>query len=135
MKIVNHFGDLQSSIEATNNDESISHLTETPFKSDSIKNSESESTKQFVIIDSDSDDCIILSDDEAENEDDSEDENNSGEHTNDTFNKPESDGNVVINIGHKGNESKIYIAPQIARVIKVNPNQNYCFNHQKLILN
>lgn len=78
-----------------------------------------ESDTKFVIIDSDSDDCIILSDEDEEEDDTDEDENNSGEHTNDTFNKPEPDGNVIINIGHKGNESKIYIAPQIARIIKV----------------
>lgn len=79
-----------------------------------------EPDSKFVIIDSDSDDCIILSDDEDDEEDidSDEDESNSGEHTNDSFNKAESDGGVIINIGHKGNESKIYIAPQIARVIK-----------------
>ncbi len=69
-----------------------------------------------VVIDSDSDDCIILSDDEEEII--SDDENNSGEHTNDSFNTPDSEGRVVINIGHKENEEKIFIAPQIARVIK-----------------
>lgn len=91
----------------------------------SIENSEikQDSDSKFVIIDSDSDDCIILSDEEEEVDSD-EDESNSGEHTNDAFNKPEPDGNVVINIGHKGNESKIYIAPQIARVIKVRINCN-----------
>jgi RAD54-like protein 2 len=76
---------------------------------------------KFVIdIDSDSDDCIILSDDEEEiDSDDEEDEGNSGEHTNDSYNKPEPDGSVVLNIGHKENESKVYIAPQLSRIIKV----------------
>lgn len=76
---------------------------------------------KFVIdIDSDSDDCIILSDEEDEiDSDDEEDEGNSGEHTNDSYNKPEPDGSVVLNIGHKENESKVYIAPQLSRIIKV----------------
>lgn len=79
---------------------------------------DSESNK-LVVIDSDSDDCIILSDDDEEEELGSDDdENNSGEHTNDVFNAPDAEGRVVINVGHKESEEKIFIAPQIARVIK-----------------
>lgn len=72
-----------------------------------------------VVIDSssDSDDCVILSSDEDEEEIPEEDEENSGEHTNDAYNQKDSEGRVVVNIGHS--ESKpIYIAPQLARVIK-----------------
>lgn len=89
---------------------------------------------KFVIdIDSDSDDCIILSDDEEEiDSEDDEDEANSGEHTNDSYNKPEPDGSVVLNIGHKENESKVYIAPQLSRIIKVRSRTfshfDFCFN-------
>jgi RAD54-like protein 2 len=78
---------------------------------------DSESNK-LVVIDSDSDDCIILSDDDEEELGSDDDENNSGEHTNDAYNSPDAEGRVVINIGHKENEEKIFIAPQIARVIK-----------------
>lgn len=80
-------------------------------------NLECESNK-LVVIDSDSDDCIILSDDEEEELVSDDDENNSGEHTNDAYNAPDAEGRVVINIGHKENEQKVFIAPQIARVIK-----------------
>lgn len=78
---------------------------------------DSESNK-LVVIDSDSDDCIILSDDDEEELESDDDENNSGEHTNDSYNVPDAEGRVVINIGHKENEEKVFIAPQIARVIK-----------------
>lgn len=72
-----------------------------------------------VVVDSssDSDDCVILSSDEDEEELPEEDEENSGEHTNDAYNQKDAEGRVVVNIGHS--ESKpIYIAPQLARVIK-----------------
>lgn len=72
-----------------------------------------------VVIDSssDSDDCVILSSDEDEEEIPDEDEENSGEHTNDSYNQRDAEGRVVVNIGHS--ESKpIFIAPQLARVIK-----------------
>ncbi|CAG9808002.1 unnamed protein product [Chironomus riparius] len=72
-----------------------------------------------VIVDSssDSDDCIILSDEEEEDEDE-DDENNSGEHTNDVYNKHDAEGRVIINIGHNENEPDVFVAPQIAKVIK-----------------
>lgn len=103
--------------ETSRNDDKKNCATENIL---SVNNSpgREELESKFVIIDSDSDDCIILSDDDEQDIDTDEDESNSGEHTNDSFNKAESDGGVIINIGHKGNESKIYIAPQIARVIK-----------------
>lgn len=85
-----------------------------------IQPDDSADKSKAVIVDSssDSDDCIILSDEEEEEEDEEDDENNSGEHTNDAYNKPDVEGRVVINIGHGENESDIYVAPQIARVIK-----------------
>ena len=72
-----------------------------------------------VVIDSssDSDDCVILSDEEEEEIED-DDEGNSGEHTNDTYNRKDEEGRVVINIGHGEKEQNIYVAPQIARIIK-----------------
>ena len=84
-----------------------------------IQPDESLDKSKAVIVDSssDSDDCIILSDDEDElvEEDD---ENNSGEHTNDSYNQRDAEGRVVVNIGHGADEAKIYVAPQIARIIK-----------------
>lgn len=66
------------------------------------------------------DDCIIVSESEAEEAADEADEDpaNSGMHTNDEFNQPDELGRVVINIGHPEGEPDIYLAPQIARNIK-----------------
>ncbi|XP_062552894.1 helicase ARIP4-like [Armigeres subalbatus] len=76
--------------------------------------------KEVVTIDSSSDDdCIVLSDDDEEPEDDSDDDpHNSGMHVNDSYNVPDDKGRVVINIGHTEGEEDIFLAPQIARIIK-----------------
>ncbi|XP_055528541.1 uncharacterized protein LOC129720807 [Wyeomyia smithii] len=76
--------------------------------------------KEVVTIDSSSDDdCIVLSDDEEEPEDDSDDDpQNSGLHVNDSYNVPDEQGRVVINVGHADGEEDIFLAPQIARIIK-----------------
>lgn len=39
-------------------------------------------------------------------------------HTNDEFNQPDELGRVVVNIGHPDLEPDLYVAPQIARIIK-----------------
>ncbi|XP_050670450.1 uncharacterized protein LOC126969164 isoform X2 [Leptidea sinapis] len=68
---------------------------------------------------SDSDDCIMLSDSEVPASPEAEeDPTNSGLHVNDTYNVPDEQGRVLINIGHPENEEDIFLAPQIARVIK-----------------
>lgn len=46
-------------------------------------------------------------------------------HVNDAYNIPDEQGRVLINIGHAENEEGIYLAPQIARVIK--PHQVFWF--------
>ncbi|XP_059062187.1 uncharacterized protein LOC131855000 [Achroia grisella] len=68
---------------------------------------------------SDSDDCIMLSDSEVPPSPEAEeDPHNSGLHVNDTYNIPDEQGRVLINIGHPENEEDIFLAPQIARIIK-----------------
>lgn len=39
-------------------------------------------------------------------------------HTNDAYNIPDEQGRVLINVGHPEDEAEIFLAPQIARVIK-----------------
>lgn len=39
-------------------------------------------------------------------------------HTNDVYNVPDEQGRVLINVGHPEHEADIFLAPQIARVIK-----------------
>lgn len=63
------------------------------------------------------DDCILISGDEEEDIAD-DDNNNSGMHTNDAYNLPDEAGRVLINVGHPDNEPDVFLAPQIARVIK-----------------
>ncbi|CAH2075222.1 unnamed protein product, partial [Iphiclides podalirius] len=68
---------------------------------------------------SDSDDCIMLSDSEVPPSPEAdEDPANSGLHVNDAYNIPDEQGRVLINIGHPETEGDIFLAPQIARIIK-----------------
>ncbi|CAH0554440.1 unnamed protein product [Brassicogethes aeneus] len=65
------------------------------------------------------DDCIVVSEPEADGPDDSEDDpSNSGMHTNDEFNQPDERGRVLVNVGHPDDEPDVFLAPQIARIIK-----------------
>lgn len=43
---------------------------------------------------------------------------NFGLHTRDEFNKPDSEGRVLVNVGHPPNEADIFLAPQLARAAK-----------------
>lgn len=68
---------------------------------------------------SDEDDCIVISGgEEEEEEEEEEDPTNSGMHTNDTYNVPDDQGRVLINVGKPDNEPEVFLAPQIARIIK-----------------
>lgn len=113
---------LQSIQSLISTDDQIPDSDETDDDDDDddviIQPDESLDKSKAVVVDSssDSDDCIILSDEEDDAEED--DENNSGEHTNDVYNQRDIEGRVVINVGHGEHESNIYVAPQIARIIK-----------------
>ncbi|XP_066996034.2 uncharacterized protein [Anabrus simplex] len=68
---------------------------------------------------SDDDDCILLSEPSSGDEADPvDDPTNSGMHTNDLYNVPDEHGRVLVNVGHPPEEEDIFLAPQIARVIK-----------------
>ncbi|XP_072386765.1 uncharacterized protein [Diabrotica undecimpunctata] len=73
---------------------------------------------QTIDISSD-DDCIVVSEPEEEEEEtDHDDPTNSGMHTNDQFNQPDEQGRVLVNVGHPEGEPDVFVAPQIARIIK-----------------
>ncbi|XP_011301973.1 uncharacterized protein [Fopius arisanus] len=79
--------------------------------------------KDVVTISSSSessdDDCIVLSDPSGGEETDTEDDpSNSGMHTNDRYNIPDEHARVLINVGHPDNEPDVFLAPQVARIIK-----------------
>lgn len=65
------------------------------------------------------DDCIVISEPSAGEESEQEDDpTNSGMHTNDTYNVPDEQGRVLINVGHPESEPDVFLSPQIARIIK-----------------
>ncbi|XP_060529087.1 uncharacterized protein LOC132703692 [Cylas formicarius] len=75
---------------------------------------------QTIDISSD-DDCIVVSESEGDqggDDDDQDDPSNSGMHTNDEFNQPDERGRVLVNVGHAEDEPDVFVAPQIARIIK-----------------
>ncbi|XP_012251898.2 uncharacterized protein LOC105683701 isoform X1 [Athalia rosae] len=79
--------------------------------------------KDVVTISSSSessdDDCIVLSDPSGGEETDNEDDpSNSGMHTNDRYNVPDEHGRVLVNVGHPETEPDVFLAPQVARIIK-----------------
>ncbi|XP_016974752.1 helicase ARIP4 [Drosophila rhopaloa] len=75
-----------------------------------------------TIDDSSDDDCILLSEEEEEEDDEdlneSDDATNSGMHVKDAYNVPDENGQVVVNMAHPEGEETLYLAPQIAKVIK-----------------
>lgn len=88
-----------------------------------IKSQKPGKGKDVVTISSSSessdDDCIVLSDPSGEEETDNDDDPaNSGMHTNDRYNVADEHGRVLVNVGHPETEPDVYLAPQVARVIK-----------------
>ncbi|XP_023947915.1 uncharacterized protein LOC112052903 [Bicyclus anynana] len=96
-----------------------SALQKKPDKKEVVEIVDSSSGEESSSSSSDSDDCIMLSDSEVPPSPEAEeDPSNSGMHVNDAYNIPDEQGRVLINIGHAENEEGIYLAPQIARIIK-----------------
>lgn len=62
----------------------------------------------------------MMSEEEEEEEDEEgeEDMANSGSHVNDALNQRDAMGGVLVNVGHPPDESDIYLAPQLAAVVK-----------------
>ncbi|KAF8785911.1 Helicase ARIP4 like protein [Argiope bruennichi] len=93
----------------------------TPIEENIINISSSSSGNESDTDDSDKkdDDVMVLSDEgETEGDGTAEDPNNSGAHTNDCFNLPDEEGRVLVNVGHPPEDPDIFLAPQIAKVIK-----------------
>lgn len=125
-------GDDDENIDDENNvdndfdDSNLSEIMESKLGSQIVDDSDDDDDvielkpkKDIVTIeDSSDDDCILLSDEEELPEDGDDDPQNSGLHVNDTYNVPDDQGRVVINIGHPEGEEDIFLAPQIARIIK-----------------
>ena len=80
---------------------------------------------EIISSDSEVDDVSDNDDDEDYDDDDATpckrkdvDYENSGLHVDDSLNKPDLQGRVLVNVSHPADEEDIFLAPQIARVIK-----------------
>ena len=81
-----------------------------------LKNQENHN-EDLMVTSSDSDEHKAMSDD-VDEDDDEDDPNNSGMHVNDALNIPDSDGKVLVNVHHPKGDPDIFLAPQLASVIK-----------------
>lgn len=100
---------------------SVSIAPVKPVSADGQKKVSNDADVVTISSSSDSeDDCIVISEGEGEEEEEEEDVDptNSGMHTNDLYNIPDEQGRVLINVGKPENEPEIFLAPQIARIIK-----------------
>ena len=96
--------------------------------SHSQKGAENVNGDLIEIISSDSEVEDVSDDDDDDNDDDDDGANtckrkdvdyeNSGLHVDDSVNKPDPQGQVLVNVSHPADEEDIFLAPQIARVIK-----------------
>ena len=79
--------------------------------------------------DEDSDLIMMPSDAELEEEEDEDeaDVENSGSHVNDALNQRDAMGGVLVNVGHPASEQDVFLAPQLAAVVK--PHQVDCLHH------
>lgn len=98
-------------------DESNSSLS-CSLDDDLEKESSPEASNEVVTIDDSSDDDCILLSEEEEDYNESDDATNSGMHVKDLYNNRDEYGRVVVNIAHPEGEETLYLAPQIAKVIK-----------------
>lgn len=77
--------------------------------------------------DEEEDNDIIMMSEEEDDKDEEEDMENSGSHVNDALNRPDAQGCVLVNVGHPSEELDIFLAPQLASIVK--PHQvNVDFN-------
>uniref|UniRef100_UPI0037E9B054 helicase ARIP4-like n=1 Tax=Semicossyphus pulcher TaxID=241346 RepID=UPI0037E9B054 len=77
-----------------------------------------EHTHKTDVIDlsSSEDDATIQVSSESTNEE--EESEPSGAHANDTLNRPDTDGRVLVNLNHPAVEEDIFLSPQLARAVK-----------------
>ncbi|XP_064483480.1 helicase ARIP4-like [Ornithodoros turicata] len=77
----------------------------------------SDESKALGDDDDDDDDVVIVgSDEEAENEQENNIEDES--HMNDAINMPDEQGRVLVNVGHPPEEPDVFLAPQLAGIVK-----------------
>ena len=72
---------------------------------------------EVVEISSDEDDVHMIPT-EPDEPSEEHDPNNSGSHVNDAMNQPDSEGRVLVNVGHPPDEPDIFLAPLLAANVK-----------------
>ena len=76
-----------------------------------ISSSEEDEDSDLIMMPSDAE----IEEEEEEEEDDVE---NSGSHVNDALNQRDAMGGVLVNVGHPASETDIFLAPQLAAIVK-----------------
>ena len=79
----------------------------------SSEDEDEEEDRDLIMVPSDAE-----LDAEAEEDADDDDVENSGSHVNDALNQRDAMGGVLVNVGHPNAEKDIFLAPQLAAVVK-----------------
>ena len=74
---------------------------------------EEEEDSDLIVMPSDAD-----LDEDEDDDDDDDDVENSGSHVNDALNQRDAMGGVLVNVGRPALETDIFLAPQLAAVVK-----------------
>jgi len=94
-----------------------------------ISSSEEDEDSDLIMMPSDTeldDDTAAASvADDDDEEEEEEDVANSGSHVNDALNQRDAMGGVLVNVGHPATETDIFLAPQLAAVVKPHQVNNY----------
>lgn len=110
MRKSTHFRLRSSGVVISSSDEESSSMEE----GDDSDNEEMEEDD-----DDDDDDVAVLSgSSDCEDSKENNDVHNSGSHVNDTFNVPDAQGRVLVNVGHPAEDPDIFLAPHLARIVK-----------------
>ena len=90
-----------------------------------ISSSEDDEDSDLIMMPSDTeldnDDDVTMATQDADDDDDDDDDGdieNSGSHVNDALNKRDAMGGVLVNVGHPAAETDIFLAPQLAAIVK-----------------
>ncbi|XP_067934570.1 helicase ARIP4-like isoform X2 [Watersipora subatra] len=91
-----------------------------------------------VELSSSDDDCMIVDHDtqehsDVEEEEDNTDPENSGIHVDDSKNKRDSKGRVLVNVAHPNDDPDLFLSPQLARVVKAHQIGGIRFLYDNLV--
>ncbi|XP_014670971.1 PREDICTED: helicase ARIP4-like [Priapulus caudatus] len=101
--------------EAAEPEEKDNELIELTSSDDEEKKKE---RKKEVVKTEDEDSDVVLITSDNSDQADEDDVANSGSHVNDASNQPDSQGRVLVNVGHPPDEPDIFLAPQLNKAVK-----------------